>query len=81
MTWIATVPPELAAGPLAASYAAAVARAGRVAGIVRAMSQDPRVLEASMALYLRVMLAPGGLGRRRREMIAVVVSAANGCHY
>ena len=63
------------------SYAAAVARAGRVFGIVRAMSLQPSVLDASIELYRRVMFAPEGLGRPRREMLAVVVSRANDCHY
>jgi len=39
------------------------------------------MLDASMGLYLEVMHGSGGLSRRRREMIAVVVSATNSCHY
>lgn len=70
-----------AEGALRRSYDAAVARAGRVYGIVRSMSQSPRVLDASMALYGAVMFAPQGLTRRQREMLAVVVSRANDCHY
>lgn len=81
MPWIRTVPPEEAAGPLRESYDRAVARAGRVFGIVRSMSLAPDVLEASMGLYLRIMFRVGGLARRRREMLAVVVSATNACHY
>jgi alkylhydroperoxidase family enzyme len=81
MAWLRTVPPERAEGLLGRIYAAAVRRAGRVFQIVRAMSLAPPVLEASLELYQRVMLAPGGLSRRRREMLAVVVSAENSCHY
>ena len=81
MTWIRTILPEEARGPLRASYDRAIARAGRVFGIVRAMSLAPEVLDASIELYLRVMFARGGLSRRQREMLAVVVSAANDCHY
>jgi alkylhydroperoxidase family enzyme len=81
MTWIRTVLPGEAAGRLARTYDAAIARAGRVFGIVRAMSLEPTVLDASMGLYQRVMFAREGLTRRQREMLAVVVSRHNDCHY
>ena len=81
MPWIRTIPPEQAAGPLRDSYQRALARAGRVFGIVRAMSLAPRVLDASIGLYLEILFARGGLTRRQREMLAVVVSSTNGCHY
>jgi alkylhydroperoxidase family enzyme len=81
MTWIRTVGVNQATGSLKRSYDAALARAGRVYGIVRAMSLAPPVLDAAIELYVRIMFAPGGLGRERREMLAVVVSRANDCHY
>jgi alkylhydroperoxidase family enzyme len=81
MTWIRTVPPEEATGPLRASYARAIARAGKVFGIVRTMSLAPAILDASIELYLKVLFARDGLSRIRREMLAVVVSATNACHY
>ena len=79
--WIRTIGPEQASGTLRRIYDAAVRRAGRVFQIVRAMSLAPDTLEASLALYQHVMLAPGALARRQREMLAVVVSRANDCHY
>jgi uncharacterized peroxidase-related enzyme len=82
MAWIRTVPPEEATGLLRQIYDAAVRRAGRVYNVVRLQSLRPKVLDASMQLYLELMHAPGGaLTRAQREMIAVVVSATNGCHY
>jgi alkylhydroperoxidase family enzyme len=81
MAWIHIIPPEEAEGPLAAEYAAAEARAGRVWNIVAVMSQNPRAMKASMGLYLALMYGPSPLSRARREMLAVVVSAANRCHY
>ena len=81
MAWLRTIPPETARGLAKEVYDEALQRAGRVFHIVRAMSLSPAVMRASMELYRRVMFAPGGLGRRRREMIAVVVSRANDCHY
>ncbi len=81
MAWIRTVAPGEAQGALRLSYEAAVKRAGRVFQIVRAMSLAPRVLDASMGLYLAILHAPAGLERRQRELLAVVVSTANRCHY
>jgi len=81
MTWIRTISPSAATGRLKASYEAAIRRAGRVFGIVRAMSLAPRVLDDSFALYGSVMFAAAGLTRRQREMLAVVVSRTNDCHY
>jgi alkylhydroperoxidase family enzyme len=81
MAHIRTVGPDEATGPLRAQYDAAVRRAGRVYQILRIMSLNPDVLDASMKLYLQVMKGPSGLSRALREMVAVVVSKANGCHY
>jgi len=81
MAWIRQIADNEATGRLAKSYRAALERAGRVFGIVRAMSLAPSVLDASMGLYQRVMFAREGLARSQREMLAVVVSRANDCHY
>jgi alkylhydroperoxidase family enzyme len=81
MPWIRTVPVDEATGRLARSYRAALERAGRVAGIVQAQSLAPEVLDASIGLYRTIMYAANGLTRYQREMIAVVVSRANACHY
>ena len=81
MTWIRTIAPDEADGVLGRLYDAALKRAGRVFHIVRTMSLSPPVLESSFQLYQRIMLVRGGLPRRQREMLAVVVSATNDCHY
>jgi alkylhydroperoxidase family enzyme len=81
VAWIRTIDPQQASGTLERSYAAAIARAGRVFGIVRLMSLSPRVLDASMGLYLALMHGPGALPRRERELLAVVTSRSNRCHY
>jgi alkylhydroperoxidase family enzyme len=52
-----------------------------VAGIVRTMSLNPSVLDASMGLYVAAMHGASPLSRSQREMLAVVVSRANDCHY
>jgi alkylhydroperoxidase family enzyme len=81
MPWIEIVPLERAKGFLKKQYDAALGRAGRVWRIVSAMSPNPRVLEASMRMYTAAMHGPSPLSRGRREMLAVVVSAANRCTY
>jgi len=79
--WIHGIDPRRAEGALKRIYDAAVERAGKVFQIVRAMSLAPSTLEASLELYKRIMLGSGHLRRRQREMLAVVVSRANDCHY
>jgi len=79
--WIHTVLPEAATGRLRVFYEAAIRRAGRVFHIVRAMSPNPPVAEASLGLYVAAMKGPSPLSRRQRELLAVVVSRANHCHY
>jgi alkylhydroperoxidase family enzyme len=70
-----------ATGPLKVEYDAAVARAGKVFNIVKAMSLRPGVLHASMELYKGIMFGPSGLSRQERELLATVVSRENDCHY
>jgi len=81
MPWIEIIPPEKARGRLAKLYDDAVQRAGKVFHIVRTMSLAPRVMETSFDLYRAIMFSPRGLTRRQREMLAVVTSVANDCHY
>ena len=70
-----------ATGALKAEYYAAIARAGKVFNIVKAMSLNPETLRASMELYRAVMFGRSELSRAERELLAVVVSRANDCHY
>jgi alkylhydroperoxidase family enzyme len=49
--------------------------------IIRIHGVHPRVMRHHYDLYIEVMHRPGPLSRRRREMIAVRVSALNECHY
>jgi len=81
MAWIQTITPAEAEGQLGEQYEAAIKRAGRVYKIVESMSLAPRVLDASMKLFGEISHAPGGLTRSNRELVAVVVSVANECHY
>lgn len=81
MPWIRTVPEDEADGLLRREYDAALKRAGKVFHVVSLQSLRPRVMRASIALYQTLMLEEGTLPRWVRELLAVVVSRANGCHY
>ncbi len=81
MAYIRTVSPEEAQGELKQLYDQAQRRAGYVAQVLRLMSVEPRVLAASVNMYLELMYRPGGLTRTQCELIAVVVSRANNCYY
>jgi uncharacterized peroxidase-related enzyme len=70
-----------ATGALKREYDAAVERAGKVFNIVKAMCHNPAVLKRSMELYKAIMFGPSKLSRAERELLAVVVSCANDCHY
>ncbi len=81
MSWIRLIAPSEATGRLRELYDAAVKRAGRVYHIVRTMSLSPHTLDASMELYRAIMFGPSELTRAEREMLAVVTSRSNRCHY
>lgn len=49
--------------------------------ILRIHGVHPRTMRQHYELYVELMRRPGPLDRIEREMIAVVVSAANRCHY
>ncbi|WP_340124391.1 carboxymuconolactone decarboxylase family protein [Methylobacter svalbardensis] len=51
-----------------------------VPGMFRAMANNPAYLEASWNRY-KVIMGPGKLDRKTKEIIAVAVSATNGCEY
>ena len=72
---------EDATGTLARQLQAAQERAGRVWEIVAVQSQNAESLAASMRMYGSLMFGDSPLSRAQREMIAVVTSQANDCHY
>ena len=49
--------------------------------ILRIHGVHPAVMRRHYNLYIELMRGPSPLTRVQREMIAVVVSATNGCHY
>ena len=54
---------------------------GFVPNVLKAYAFDMAKLEAFVAMYNDLMLAPSGLSKLEREMIAVAVSSVNRCYY
>lgn len=51
------------------------------ANIVRIAGPNPKAMESHINFYRSIMFNKSPLSRQQREMIAVVVSALNKCHY
>jgi uncharacterized peroxidase-related enzyme len=58
-----------------------VDKLGFVPNVLSAYGLRPNKLRNFMAMYNELMLAPSGLSKLEREMVAVVVSCANRCYY
>jgi alkylhydroperoxidase/carboxymuconolactone decarboxylase family protein YurZ len=54
---------------------------GFLPAMARLIAAHPAIGPAFGALFAQIMFAPGHLGRREREMIAAVATAAQDCHY
>ena len=54
---------------------------GFTPNVLKAYAFDMPKLEAFVAMYNDLMLAPSGLSKLEREMIAVAVSSVNRCYY
>ena len=76
---------DLPAAPLDADSKAYFAKCeeklGFVPNVLKAYAFDPAKLKAFIAMADDLMLAPSGLSKLERELIAVTVSCANHCHY
>ena len=51
------------------------------ANIVRIGGYNPKAMDFHVKFYRAIMFGKSPLSRHQREMIAVVVSALNNCHY
>jgi uncharacterized peroxidase-related enzyme len=66
---------------MAAYFAKCTEKLGFVPNVLSAYAFDTAKLEAFVAMYNDLMLAPSGLSKLEREMIAVAVSSVNRCYY
>jgi uncharacterized peroxidase-related enzyme len=73
--------PEKLSPEMAAYFAKCEEKLGFVPNVLKAYAFDMNKLSAFVAMYNDLMLAPSGLSKLEREMIAVAVSAHNRCYY
>src|SRR5207302_10144671 len=73
--------PEALDEDLQELFALCTQKLGIVPNVLNAYSLRPQKLRNFMAMYNELMLAPSGLSKLEREMVAVVVSSANRCYY
>ena len=66
---------------MAAYFAKCEEKLGFVPNVLKAYAFDMAKLEGFVAMYNDLMLAPSGLSKLEREMIAVAVSSVNRCYY
>ncbi len=82
MAWIEVTEESEAQGELLELYRAMVdPESSRVDNILKIHSLHPRGLRAHFDLYRAVMASTATLLKVEREIIALVVSGLNGCHY
>jgi uncharacterized peroxidase-related enzyme len=75
------LPPEQLSPEMAAYFAKCEEKLGFVPNVLQAYAFDRAKLSAFVAMYNDLMLAPSGLSKLEREMIAVAVSSHNRCYY
>ena len=75
------LPAEKLSPEMAAYFAKCEEKLGFVPNVLKAYAFDMAKLSAFVAMYNDLMLAPSGLSKLEREMIAVAVSAHNRCYY
>jgi uncharacterized peroxidase-related enzyme len=68
-------------GAMEGYFAKCQEKLGFVPNVLTAYAFDNAKLEAFVAMYNDLMLAPSGLSKLEREMIAVAVSSVNRCYY
>ena len=81
MPWINMISENDAEGELAEIYSQLIEPWGGVDNIMKIHSINPASLEAHLILYKTVMFGKSPIPLVEREMIAVVVSVLNHCHY
>jgi alkylhydroperoxidase family enzyme len=80
--WIETIDEDVAEGELAEAYEVCAERSSRrAAHIYKVQGLSPRAMVQHRALYRTLVFGPSPLERYQREMVGVVVSGINGCHY
>ena len=75
------LPPQPLSPEMAAYFDKCKDKLGFVPNVLQAYAFDAAKLSTFVAMYNDLMLAPSGLSKLEREMIAVAVSSQNRCYY
>jgi uncharacterized peroxidase-related enzyme len=75
------LPPAPLTPEMAAYFRKCEEKLGFIPNVLKAYTFDMAKLTAFVGMYNDLMLAPSGLSKLEREMIAVAVSAYNRCYY
>lgn len=81
MAWIKVISLQEATGKLKELYRKYIEPSGAVDNILMIHSLNVKSLKTHYELYAHLMRGRSDLSRAQREMIAVVASVANKCHY
>ena len=81
MAWIKVIDEDNATGSLETFYKKYGNPSEGVDNILKIHSLNPESLKHHYDMYKHLMATASGLSRKQREMIAIVVSKINGCHY
>ena len=81
MAWIRMIAEDEATGELGELYGKLRGPDGTVDNILKVHGLNPDSLRGHFDFYRTLMRGRSPLTRAQREMIAVVVSSANRCHY
>ncbi len=81
MAYIKTIKEDKAQGQLKTYYKKYRDPSSGVDNILRIHSLNPVSLRLHYEYYKHLMTGPSELSRLQREMVAIVVSRINACHY
>jgi uncharacterized peroxidase-related enzyme len=81
MAFIEVIEYENSENELREAYDKIISKRGKLAEVHKIQSLNPATILTHVELYMSIMFGQSPLNRAQREMIAVVVSSANGCQY
>lgn len=81
MARIKIIEPDKATGDLKTIYDGLAKSRGKIAEVHKMQSLHPQSIADHMNFYMTIMFSKSPLKRYQREMMAVIVSAANLCKY
>jgi len=81
MSRINVIPYQEATGRLKEIYTDLISKRGKLANVHSIQSLRPESIVKHIELYMEILFSKSDLSRAEREMMAVIVSVANGCAY